>query len=364
MSARRRLRTAALPLGFTILEMLVVVAIIGLLLALLLPNVRFAREAARRMSCSNNLKQIGIALHNYHDSYGHFPTAMGGTGIGETPADGNANRLGGFVALLPFLEQQALWEQISTASEFNGVMYPAMGPAPWIAAYTPWQNEIPTLRCPSSESKPTDFGLTNYAFCVGDAVREIHQATQLRGTFACGMTSSFEDITDGTSNTIAMAEIGTPADRTVIGQFATGQPSNILSNPSLCLDVRDRSRPKLYRKDVPLSEPGRGGRWADGAAGFSLFNTVLPPNSPSCAVGGMHAVDGLYSTGSLHPGGVQIVLADGAVRFISETIDAGDPSHPPLTSQQLAAGPIASPYGVWGALGTLAGQEDTAEAQW
>jgi type II secretory pathway pseudopilin PulG len=338
--------------------LLAVVAIIGLLVALLLPATRSSREAARRMVCGNNLKQLGLALHNYHDTHQQFPAAMGGTGRGETLLQGNADRLSGLVALLPFMEQQRLWEQISTPAEIDGVMYPAMGPAPWVAAYTPWQHQVSTLRCPSADSKRTDVGQTNYTFCVGDVVQKIHHATRLRGAFACGMTSRLKDFTGGTSNTIAIGEIGTPSGLSLIGQFATRQPANILANPSLCLDVRDRSRQNLYGKDVPLGEPGRGGRWADGAAGFSLFNTVLPPNSPSCAVGGTHAVDGIYSAGGLHPGGVQVVMADASVRFASETIDAGDPSRPPVTSQQLADGPTASPYGVWGALGTLTGDGD------
>jgi prepilin-type N-terminal cleavage/methylation domain-containing protein/prepilin-type processing-associated H-X9-DG protein len=363
MNSNHRTRTAASPRGFTIVELLVVIAIIGLLVALLLPAVRSSGEAARRMSCGNNLKLLGLALHNYHDAHGHFPSAMGGTGHGVTRTQGNANRLSGLVALLPFIEQQPLWEQISTACEIDGVMYPAMGLAPWVTEYTPWRTEIPGFRCPSADSKRADFGQTNYTFCVGDIVHEIHQATRLRGAFAGGMTACFKDITDGTSNTIAMGEIGTPSGLSVIGQFATGQATSILANPKLCLDVRDPKRHKSYGKNVPLGEPGRGGRWADGAAGFSLVNTVLPPNSPSCAVGGAHAVDGLYSAGSLHPGGVQVLMVDGSARFASETIDAGDSSHPPVTPQQLADGPIASPYGVWGALGTSAGEGDQ-ELDW
>lgn len=172
------------------------------------------------------------------------------------------------------------------------------------------------------------------------------------------MTSCFKDFTDGTSNTIAMGEIGTPSGLSVIGQFAIGQRSSMLSNPSMCLGVLAKPREKNYPKGLPLGEPGRGGRWADGAAGFSLFNTVLPPNSPSCAVGGAHAVDGIYSVGSWHPGGAQVAMTDGSVRFISETIDAGDASRPPVTPEQLANGLIASPYGVWGAIGTSTGGED------
>ncbi len=345
------------PPGFTLVELLVVIGIIGLLVALLLPAVRSSREAARRMQCGNNLKQIGFALHNYHDVHQHFPAAMGGTGKGETLLQGNANRLSGLVALLPYLEQQRLWEQISSPAEIDGVAYPPMGPAPWVTSYTPWSTELPSLRCPSSEGKKTDFGLTNYTFCIGDVVSEIHDAKQLRGAFACGMTSCFKDFTDGTSNTIAMGEIGTPSGLSVIGQFATRQRSSILSNPSLCLGVLNKPRETNYPKALPLGEPGRGGRWPDGAAGFSLFNTVLPPNSPSCAVGGTHAVDGIYSAGSWHPGGAQVVLVDASVSFISETIDAGDASRPPVTAEQLAEGPIPSPYGVWGAIGTAAGGE-------
>jgi prepilin-type processing-associated H-X9-DG protein len=312
------------------------------------------------MQCSNHLKQLTLGMHNYHDSHGHFPSAMGGTGVGATPADGNANRLSGLVALMPYIEghnADRFWEQVSHPAEFDGVTYPAMGPAPWVEEYAPWQEKFPTLRCPSASDERMSFGQTNYAFCVGDVAHGIHQPAKLRGSFACGMTSRFDDIADGSSNTIAMGEIGTPAGLSVIGQFAINQPADFLANPSLCLGVRVGSR-QNYREEVSLSESGRGSRWADGAAGFSLFNTVLPPNSPSCAVGGTEAVDGFYSVGSLHPGGAMVSLVDGSVRFISYNIDAGDPTQAPLTPEQFAHGRVASPYGVWGALGTAAGQED------
>jgi prepilin-type N-terminal cleavage/methylation domain-containing protein len=350
-SKRRRLRLY----GFTLIEMLVVIGVIVVLVGLLLPTIRMPRDAARRMSCSNNLKQISLALHNYHDAHGHFPSAMGGTGLGSTPVQGNANRLSGLVALLPFLEQGPLWEQISTPMEFNGVQYPAMGPVPWATAYPPWQTELSAFRCPSAITKENVGGLTNYAFCIGDMAREIHKPTVLRGAFACRLTSRFEDITDGTSNTIMIGEIGTPSKRSVIGQFAIWQPTSLLDNPSLCADRNDRRHSGNYNKTVKLDADGRGARWADGAAGFSLFNTVLPPNSPSCAIEGSQAVDGIYSAGSLHPGGVQVGLVDGSVRFIAETIDAGEANQPTVTPEQLADSPVASPFGVWGALGTAAG---------
>jgi hypothetical protein len=125
--------------------------------------------------------------------------------------------------------------------------------------------------------------------------------------------------------------------------------------------VWDASKPPRYKTGVPLSEQGRGGRWADGAAGFSLVNTVLPPNSPSCAVGGADAVDGVYSAGSVHPNVVLAVFADGHTQAITKNIDAGDPNKPPPSSEQLTAGALASPYGIWGALGTIAGWEKVGD---
>ncbi|MFP6675493.1 MAG: DUF1559 domain-containing protein [Pirellulaceae bacterium] len=348
--------------GFTVVELLFVVAIIVLLAGLLLPAIRHARPTARRMSCANNLKQLVLALHNYHDTYQHFPSAMGGTGTGRSPIYGNANRLSGLVALLPFLDDQACWDQISTPTELNGVVYPAMGPAPWVDQYTPWQERIDSFECPSAELDDNPrFGPTNYAFCIGDMARAIHQPTVLRGAFACGMTSDLDDVTDGASYTIAIGEIGSLSGLSVIGQFATFRPASILDNPSLCRGLLDSRHPEFYAKDVPLSVLGRGGCWADGGAGFGIFNTVLPPNSPSAAVEGRGAVDGIYSAGSFHPGGAQFAMVDGSVRFIPESIDAGDGSSPTLTAQQLASGSIASPYGVWGALGTAAGKETDPE---
>lgn len=361
MHSRYPARSRGRVHGFTIRELLVVTAIIGLLLALLLPAVRTSQGAARRMQCSNHLKQIGLALHNYHSTHGRLPSAMGGTGHGSGPMAGNANRLNGFVALLPFIEQQQLWEQISTSTEFNGTKFPAMGPAPWVSEYPPWEHQIITFRCPSAEGEDTGFGHANYTFCIGDVSERIVHPTHLRGAFACRMSSCFEDIKDGLSNTIAMAEIGTPNGLAVAGQFAIRQARDVLNDPSLCRSTLDPSRAGYYARGEALSMVGRGGRWSDGAAGFALINTILPPNSPSCAVDGTEAVDGIYSAGSFHSVGVNVLLADGSIRFISDNIDAGDGSKTPPSPEQLADGDVPSPYGVWGALGTAAGEDESDE---
>ncbi|UUO06521.1 DUF1559 domain-containing protein [Blastopirellula sp. J2-11] len=343
--------------GFTLLELLVVIGIICLLIALLLPATRRAGGAARRATCANNLKQLGLALHNYHDTYGHFPAAAGGTDSADDPLQGNANRLSGMVALLPFIEQNALYDQITAPLNVGETLYPAMGPAPWIADYPPWKIELNALECPSAIRDSVEFGQTNYAFCIGDLARDINQPAVSRGVFAGRRTTRLKEITDGISNTIMLGEIGTPHDRLVIGQFATEQSLGILETPRFCFKTVSSWDPKYYDNTVPLSTLGRGGRWADGSPGDSLINTILPPNSPSCAVGGRDAADGLYTVSSYHSGGVQVLLADAAVRFIAETIDAGDLTQPTLTPQQMTEPGVASPYGVWGALGTIDGGE-------
>ncbi|MCA9206865.1 MAG: DUF1559 domain-containing protein [Planctomycetales bacterium] len=341
--------------AFTLVELLVVIAVIGLLILLLLPAVRSSNEAARRSSCSNNLKQLALAIHNFHDQHGNLPPAMGAAGDRAAEWSGETSRLSGFVWLLPYFEQQELWDEIVAAAKSDSLGVPL----PDDEVFEPWRRPIDTLQCPTSlrESNSAAFAGTNYTFCIGDVTRQIHHAPVQRGAFACRLLTRMDDIRDGTTNTVGLGEIGAAQDLALARHFAINQPATSLDRPIECFDVCDSKRPSLYAKTTPLNDHVRGYRWAEGAAGYALFNTILPPNSPSCAVGGRDAVDGVYSVGSSHPGGVQVAMMDASVRFITDDVDAGDPSQTPPTPEQLRDEHPPSPFGVWGSLGTAAGGE-------
>ena len=189
--------------AFTLVELLVAIAIISILLAMLFPAVRGSREPARRTMCLNNLRQIALANLNYETAHMRFPSAMGGE------LDDQSGRVSGFVSLLPFIEQEALYKEISQPSEFDGVSFPAM-PAPWLENYGPWKTKHRYLECSSQAIRYTDadFGVTHYAFSVGDQARGLNQPGISRGVFRRQSKTTLGDITDGASNTILLAEIG------------------------------------------------------------------------------------------------------------------------------------------------------------
>jgi prepilin-type N-terminal cleavage/methylation domain-containing protein len=349
--------------GFTLIELLVVIAIIAVLVALLLPAVQQAREAARRSQCKNNLKNLGVALHNYHDTYRVFPSAKGGTGWPNGGRSGNWDRLSGLVWLLPFIDQGPLYTQIANGGPFpasNGatVNWVKMGPEPWDWDYLPWQTQLEVLRCPSDRySGAVPQAKTNYMFCLGDGINNnstpVWGAPDPRGMFYMWSKLGVSDVQDGASNTIMMGERGVWNNtRSVIGGTVAGV-AGLQSNPRICLDLAGPGR--MYLPSVAAPNPGDangtglkdiiGQRWCDGNPTMTAMTTTLPPNSPSCTEGTWDGEWGIFSASSRHVGGCHVVLGDGAVRFVNENINSGNSSAPnPIQ------GP--SPYGVWGALGT------------
>lgn len=415
--------------GFTLVELLVVIAIIGVLVGLLLPAVQAAREAARRMSCSNNFKQIGLAVHNYHSAFKQIPTNGTGTARSSvnyttsvTPNPTNdCNRLflSWLVPILPFIEQQALWEDISNPSTeragggtplaTGGVWFP-MGPCPWRTQYIPWVTQVPGYRCPSDPAQALSAGQlarTNYACNLGDAVdrsnnggvndygefgnndpraRAENWAVQRaraaqRGFFWNRNEMKFRDILDGLSNTIAAGEVNTSGGkREVKADFVRRITAMRVNNNTSLYPARcksgvhiDPTRPQFYDLTATVSgslSQAKHARWADCRAYYTAFHTLLPPNNANCVDAnndGNHS--GVISTaGSRHPGGAHVLMGDGAVIFMTDSVESGDPELPTVCVQRGGNSfPItsipgtASNYGLWGALGTRDSQETIEE---
>ncbi|MBB3208195.1 prepilin-type N-terminal cleavage/methylation domain-containing protein/prepilin-type processing-associated H-X9-DG protein [Rhodopirellula rubra] len=405
--------------AFTLVELLVVIAIIGVLVGLLLPAVQAAREAARRMSCSNNFKQIGLAIHNYHSAYNQLPTNHTGTdraSNGDVSVNSNRRFLSWLVPILPFVEQQALWEHISNPSQettpgttmstatLNGT-WPSMGPVPWESRYVPWATQVSSYRCPSDPANLPGVatGRTNYAASLGDTIDSCYYGgrnevgayqqpsnysrnsdgdmtlrarASYRGFFWSRHRVGFRDCLDGLSNTIAGGEICTSlgaretrADwvRNVSmrgdGSWdGAGEPIRCKQGAHI-----DAARPSFYTSGAsvetnPLNS--RGCRWADGRLTYTAVQTILPPNSANCSRGSSDGNDYFISTvGSRHQGGAHVLMGDGAVKFITDSIETGDLSDNAVvasfsghTSNPNLAG-AQSPYGLWGALGTRAAKE-------
>jgi len=352
-----------------LVELLVVIAIIGILIALLLPAVQAAREAARRSECNNKLHQLGLALHNYHSVHNRFVSMSQGTnGLGNCEGGGYSNNrlwLSGIVPLLPYIEQQALYQQWTTNQGVYPPWGPEMNPGCW-GDYPPSNVQVPTLLCPSdggagrmqTAGAPSDWaGDTNFVFCSGDNLtcQPCNGKTNPRGIFGAQSFIGIADILDGTSNTIAMSECVVTKNsglQTIHGNwadFGCSPSTNSLPNAAVC----------LLRKGpggTMLGTVGgsRGIHYGCGWFNVSGFNTILAPNSIGCHQNGSCGGTGsILPPDSYHPGGVNVLFADGSVRFISETINAGDPTLAYVTSGQ-------SPFGVWGAMGSRSGGEPVA----
>ena len=295
--------------------------------------------------------------------------------------------------ITPFVEQQAIWEQISNPLGFqlsgNTLVtktppWPAFGPRPGDYTYPPAMTEISAFRCPSDPGTGLPaMGRTNYAGSLGDsfsksesgpvdqylkveqAAAEWTRAGQ-RGMFVPHMKLSFKDVLDGLSNTILAGEINTDlGDRDVTTDAAIFKGSK--ANPSICKTDGsvDPARPRFWAAATATiiknhgSIYGRGYEWTMGETMYTAIHTILPPNSTVCWQGEWAGQEGIAPPSSRHQGGCHVLMGDGAIKFITDSIESGNQNTMMVEYNQTgtAAPGSKSPYGLWGALGTRAVKE-------
>jgi len=389
--------------AFTLVELLVVIAIIGILIALLLPAVQAAREAARRMQCTNNLKQIGLAVHNFVDSRKTLPNASHQRLLRESAAQYNLwVWVPAHTMLLPYIEQTALWDYMNSHKQYtadaygpDGIEDPfgAPGWRGWSAAAA---NTISAFLCPSDGARGSTVSMAgqnvkpnSYRFNRGDYPVDMGIRWPTRGVFGCGDISDFgfEGIADGTSNTLMFSEaaIGDGSnERMVKGGMVNCNNLNVGTTVTPMEIIGYKGIGKALNNAISDSELVRanwgigatGSRWNDGSNHYTAFFTFVPPNAPSATFFAWEPhYRAISAASSFHTGGVNAVLCDGSVTFVSETIDSGAGNAAmeyeygcwsgvtqayPVASSTRAGYSGPSLRGVWGMISTRNGGESAA----
>jgi prepilin-type processing-associated H-X9-DG protein/prepilin-type N-terminal cleavage/methylation domain-containing protein len=307
--------------GFTVIELLVVIAVISVLVALLLPAVQAAREAARRAQCTNNLRQIGLALHNYHATWDSFPVGFLYAYQGASPDSSPLQyRWSALAQMAPCLELSSLYNALNF--NFPIAYKPAAGGSAFWPYYpantTAMATWVALFICPSdgAPAPATDSGPTNYAFCAGDGTGG-GDATNANGAFILGPPQSVASLADGTSQTVAASEqlLG------IAGPYTQTTPTPV---PSLW------RRAAAHVAAAPLSNAAcdaagsgwllnKGAGWWDGNYLNTLYNHYLMPNAgrPDCVV---YHNPGWKAARSFHPGGVNVLFCDGHVVFVKNSV--------------------------------------------
>ena len=312
--------------GFTLIELLVVIAIIAILIALLLPAVQMAREAARRSQCVNNLKQIGLAIHNYHDDFRAFPP--GSMFCSPDPVLGSIpSHWSGHALILPYLEQSGIYGSINFALPVWG----GLGAPPYNVDVhaTVRMQRLEVFLCPSDQNPGTGssgYGPNNYMANWG----VFHLDGLFQAVVWPGGTITVAKVTDGLSNTAAFAECikgddstGIRDRRTKVFDLAT------LSGAGNCRSMTDQEILQHADQCASLNTQAttyssvKGAWWGFGMPGWTGYRHRTGPNQNACNCLPSGFWLGPITASSEHPGGVNVLLADGSVRWVGDAIDLG-----------------------------------------
>lgn len=369
--------------AFTFVELLTIVAISGIFVALLFPTIQAAREASRRMQCSNNIRQLALAVQKYHDTNKILPFVGSWSKSPKYPYP----RINSVVLLLPYLEEAELAEKILNGTSVAKSEDKNDAIAVQLAFLKCPSDPVPNMNGQSGANGYKPIASRNYCFCSGDfpdaGIFKYWNETAYGGRSfnnAClttfmtnnnntrsGMVTydtkhrSLDSITDGISNTILWGEMtrGETGSKNIKTSVYRGVVVGFDFSPvgespvSSCLSQSLRAYDSNYWSGANTIYMFSGVRAYDAIAPYSLFSTILPPNSPMCLASNTDE-RALLTTSSYHSGGCNIAKYDGSVLFVSNTINA-ESENLPMEPQVKTSG--KSDFGVWGAFGSINGNE-------